>query len=351
MTDDRLLVPHTSLSAFCIACFKKLGLRREDAEITAENLIFANLRGVDSHGVIRMKVYADRLRAGGTKPDARSQVLREEQTCALIDADNGVGQVAGMQAMELAIAKAEKAGIAVVGVRASNHFGAAAFYALRALDQGMIGFAMTNASPTMAPSGGREARLGNNPLSIAIPAGNHPPIILDMATGAVARGKIFIAQQEKKKIPSTWALDKEGVPTDDPDAAAQGLIQPLGGYKGYGLSLVIDLLTGVLSGGGFSTYVQQMYRDLDLPTHSAHTCAALRINAFTPLVEFRRRVDEIIDLMHSCPRSAGIERIYVPGEIEYETEQRRRVDGIPLNPALRNELGALGGELGVEPRF
>jgi LDH2 family malate/lactate/ureidoglycolate dehydrogenase len=253
--------------------------------------------------------------------------------------------------MKLAIAKAQKSGLGWVNVTNSNHFGAAAFYAMMALDHDMIGFAATNASPTMAPTGGREARLGNNPLAVVIPAGKYRPIVLDMATGAVAKGKIFLAQQEKKKIPTTWALDKNGLPTDDPDAAAQGLIQPSGGYKGYGLSLLIDLLTGVLSGGGFSTHVGQMYKQIDAPTHSAHMCGAVRVDAFIPVDEFRRRVDEIIDLMHSCPRAQGVDRIYVPGEIEYEIEQRRRSQGIPVNAVLKEELHVLGRELGVPAPF
>src|SRR5207247_8005885 len=163
----------------------------------------------------------------------------------------------------------------------SNHFGASAYYAMQALDHGMVGLAATNAGPTMAPTGGREGRLGNNALALAVPAGKYPPIVLDMATGAVAWGKILLAQQEKRKIPSTWALDRNGLPTDDPNAAAhQGLIQPFGGYKGYGLSLLIDILTGVLSGGGFSTQVRTLYQQLETPSQVAQTCAALRIDAF-----------------------------------------------------------------------
>jgi LDH2 family malate/lactate/ureidoglycolate dehydrogenase len=254
--------------------------------------------------------------------------------------------------MKLAIGKAAKTGIAVVTVKNSNHFGASAFYAMQALECGMIGFAATNAGPTMAPTGGREGRLGNNAAAIAVPAGEFPPIVLDMATGAVAWGKIFVAQQAGKKIPTTWALDKNGVPTDDPNAAAhQGMIQPFGGYKGYGLSLLIDILTGVLSGGGFSTQVRTLYQQLETPAQVAHTCAALRIDAFMPLAGFDQRMDEIIGLMRSCPVAPGVERIFVPGEIECETERRRLKAGIPINPALQAELTALGGELGVKAPF
>ncbi len=345
-------VPAGELLAFCRACFEKLGLPPRGARLAAENLIFANLRGVDSHGVIRMKIYAERLRAGGFNPKVRPKVVSEQESSALIDARHGVGQVAASTAMKLAIAKARKTGAAVVSVKNSNHFGASAFYAMRALEHGMIGFASTNAGPTMAPTGGREGRLGNNAMAVAVPAGNFPPIVLDMATGAVAWGKIFVAQQEKRKIPVTWALDRNGVPTDDPGAAAhQGLIQPFGGYKGYGLSLLIDILTGVLSGGGFSTHVKTLYKEIEAPSQVAHTCAALRVDAFMPLAKFRKRMDAVIRLMHLCPTAPGVDRIFVPGEIEHETEQRRKAEGIPLNAKLRDELRALGAELRVRPRF
>ena len=334
--------------AFCIGCFEKLGLAPEDARLVADNLIFANLRGVDSHGVIRTKIYADRLRAGGFKLKVRPQVIAEHQSCALMDGQHGPGQVAAMSAMKLAIAKAESSGFAVVSVKNSNHFGASAYYSMRALDHGMIGLATTNAGPSMAPTGGRSGRLGNNALAVAVPAGKYPPVVLDMATGAVAWGKIFLAQQEKRKIPNTWALDRNGVPTDDPNAAAhQGLIQPFGGYKGYGLSLLIDILTGVISGGGFSTGVKGLYTDIENPADVAQTCAALRIEAFMPLAEFCGRMEQMIEMMHSCPTAPGVERILVPGEIEHQTEQRRRADGIPINEELHKELLALGAELGV----
>jgi len=344
-------VPVGTLSAFCFACFEKLGLSRRNARLVADNLLFASLRGVDSHGVIRMKIYADRLRAGGFKTNARPKLVSEDESADLIDARHCVGQVAAAAAMKQAIARAKKTGAAVVSVRNSNHFGASAFYAMQALEHGMIGFAATNAGPTMAPTGGREGRLGNNAMAVAVPAGEFPPIVLDMATGAVAWGKILVAQQEKRKIPATWALDKNGVPTDDPDAAREGLIQPFGGYKGYGLSLLIDIVTGVLSGGGFSTQVRTLYKQIESPAQVAHTCAAVRIGAFMPLREFRRRMDGIIQLMRACPAAPGVERIFVPGEIEHETERRRRAEGIPLNLELRRELRALGTELEVKPPF
>ena len=352
MTAISTLVPHQTLASFCAACFKKLGLPPADARITADNLVFANLRGVDSHGVIRLKAYGDRLRAGGFRAGVRARTLSETLSCAALDAGGGVGQVAGVAAMDLAIAKAKTTGVGLVTVKNTNHFGAAAFFAVRALKHGMIGCAATNAGATMAPTGGRERRLGNNPIAIAVPAQKHPPIILDMATGAVALGKIFVAQQEKKKIPAAWALDKQGLPTDDPNKAADGgLIQPMGGYKGYGLSFLIDILTGVLSGGGFSTRVKTLYQDLGSPAEVAQTFCALSVGTFMTPVKFRRRVDEIIDLMHSCAPAPGANRVYVPGEIEFENERRRKAEGIPLNSTLREELLAFGAELSVAPVF
>lgn len=340
------------LQAFCQSCFLTLDVPAEDARLTAENLVFANLRGVDSHGVIRLKIYADRIRAGGFKRGVKPRVLEEQASTVRLDAEHGLGQPAAMAAMQLAMQRAAQTGVAVVTVKNSNHFGACAFYAMQAVARGMIGLAATNAGPTMAPTGGREGRLGNNAMAVAVPAGKFPPVVLDMATGAVAWGKIFVAQQEKRSIPSTWALDKHGVPTEDPNAAAQqGLIQPFGGYKGYGLSLLIDLLTGVLSGGGFSTQVRTLYQQLDEPAQIAHTCAALRVESFLPLAEFRPRVDAIIELMHACPMAAGTGRIFVPGEIEHETEQNRRADGIPLHAELLEELRALGRQLRVRVPF
>jgi LDH2 family malate/lactate/ureidoglycolate dehydrogenase len=349
--DMTRFVPHQTLLEFCANCFEKLGLSRTDAVVTADNLIFANLRGVDSHGIIRLKIYADRLRAGGNNPKARPSIVREGDSNALIDGDNGVGQVAAVAAMKLAIDKAARFGIGVTGVKNSNHFGAAAYYAMMAIEHDMIGFALTNASPTMAPAGGREARLGNNPFAIAIPAGDHPALVLDMASGAVAKGKIFVAQQEKKKIPLTWALDKNGVPTDDPDKAAEGLIQPLGGYKGYGISLMLDILTGVLCGSGFATHVGMMYGNIGEPTGSAHSFGALQIDSFIEPDEFKRRVDEMVELMRSCPRAPGVERIYVPGEIELEIQRTRESQGIPVSPALMEDLVSLGRELEVQLGF
>jgi len=352
MTEPELtLVAHELLADFCAACFEKLGLSRPDAELTSRSLVWASLRGTDSHGVVLAKEYAERIRLGSINPHSRYAVVSEGPATALMDAAAGVGQVAGFRAMTKAVEKTSHAGVGIVGVKNSSHFGAAAFYSMMAVEHDMIGFTTTNAPPTMAPWGGKARRLGNNPLSVAVPAGKYPPLVLDMATGASAWGKIFIAQQQGRKIPLTWALDKNGQPTDDPNVAFDGgFIQPIGEYKGYGLSLMLDVLAGVLTGSGFSIHIPA-WNDRDQAQQVGHLMAAVRISCFMPVETFRARIDELIRLMKDCPIAPGSDRVLVPGEIEFETEEQRRARGIPIHSAVKQDLVKLGEELGVAPPF
>ncbi len=345
------LVDHQDLTDFCSACFRSLGLSAPDAEVTGRSLVWASLRGVDSHGVVLTKEYAERIRAGSIEPRSPYSVHTEGTTTAVIDAAAGVGQVAGVRAMEMALNKAAQTGVGIVGVKNSNHFGAAAFYSMMAVEREMIGFATTNAPPSMAPWGGKARLLGNNPLCFAVPAGKYPPVVLDMAAGASAWGKIFIAQQQGRKIPLTWALDKNGEPTDEPAKAFDGgLIQPLGGYKGYGLSLILDVLAGLLTGSGFSTHIPP-WNDKGRSQQCGHLVAAIRIDGFLPISTFRGRMDELIGIMKSSPPAPGTDRVLVPGEIENEIEQQRRAQGIPIYPAIRQDLENLGRELNVPSPF
>jgi LDH2 family malate/lactate/ureidoglycolate dehydrogenase len=345
------VVAAESLTRFCADCFLKLGLSQADAELTARSLVWASLRGVDSHGLVLMKEYAERISLGSIDPRSAYTIISETATTGLIDAAGGVGQVAGFRAMSLAMEKASQAGVGVVGVRNSNHFGAAAFYSQLAVERNMIGLASTNAPPTMAPWGGKARLLGTNPLSIAVPAGAYPALVLDMATSASAWGKVFIAMQQGKKIPLTWVLDKNGEPTDDPAIALDdGLIQPLGGYKGYGLSLMLEILTGVLTGSAFSSHIPA-WNNKDQPLRCGHLLAAVRIDCFLSVEVFHTRMEELVALMKNGPVAAGSDRIYVPGEIEFETERQRREQGIPLHSALEQDLTTLGRELGIATPF
>lgn len=344
VTSDRLL-------RFSAECLHKLGLSEGDAELTARSLVWASLRGVDSHGLVLLKEYAERIRLGGIDPVSSASIVTETATTAVMDAGSGVGQVAASQAMKLAIEKAAQTGVGMVGVRNSSHFGAAAFYSMMAVEHQMIGFASTNAPPSMAPWGGKARLLGTNPFSVAIPAKTYPPIVLDMATSASAWGKVFIAMQQGKKIPLTWVLDKNGEPTDDPAIALDGgLIQPLGGYKGYGLSLMVDILTGVLTGGAFADHLPA-WNDKAQPQQCGHLLAAVRIDAFIEYNDFCERIDELITTIKHSPLAANSDRIYVPGEIEYESEQQRRAHGIPVHAALKEDLITLAADLGVTSPF
>ncbi len=352
MTEPQFeFVAYELLTEFCAACFRKAGLSQEDAELTSRSLVWANLRGVDSHGVVLVKEYAGWVKSGRINPKSTYDIVSETGTTAIIDAAAGVGAVAGVRAMNVAIEKAAQAGVGMVGVKNSNHFGAASFYTLMAVERGMIGIATTNAPPSMAPWGGKERLLGNNPLAVAAPAGKYPPLVLDMATGASAWGKIFLAYQQGKKIPLSWALDKNGEPTDDPAATFDGgLIQPLGGYKGYGLSLMLDVLAGVLTGSHFSNQVPA-WKDKDQKASIGHFMVAIRIDCFLPVDTFLGRIDELINLMTSCTLAPGSDRVLVPGEIEYEAEQQRRAQGIPLLQSIKQDLTQLGQELGVTLPF
>lgn len=348
---DVIYVAWDRLLRFSVECLHKLGLSEADAELTARSLVSASLRGVDSHGLVLLNEYAERIRLGGIDPASSASMINETATTALIDAGSGVGQVAASRAMKLAIEKAVQTGVGMVGVRNSSHFGAAAFYSMMAIEHQMIGFASTNAPPSMAPWGGKARLLGTNPFSVAIPAKTYPPIVLDMATSASAWGKVFIAMQQGKKIPLTWVLDKNGEPTDEPAIALDGgLIQPLGGYKGYGLSLMVDILTGVLTGGAFANHLPA-WNDKAQPQRCGHLLAAVRIDAFIEYNDFCERVDELITTLKHSPLAANSDRIYVPGEIEYESEQQRRTHGIPVHAALRQDLITLAADLAVTPPF
>ncbi len=254
----RVMASPKGLKEFCTQLLQKLGVPHQEAEVTADTLVSANLRGVDTHGVMRMTYYTAKLRSGVIKPKVDLTPIRETIATALLDGHDGIGQVISHRAMQIAIRKAKEAGIAYVSVRNSNHLGACAYYSMMALPHDMIGFVFTNASPRLAPTGGTERLFGNNPWSIAVPAGRQLPVVLDMANSVVAAGKIRVLQKEGKPIPEGWALDVDGVPTTDPEKALKGILLAIGGYKGYGITLIVDLLTGVLADSAYGPRVKGM---------------------------------------------------------------------------------------------
>ena len=340
-----ILVSAGCLESFCNAVLKKAGLGERNAFTLTESLLFGDLRGLAAHGVARLPEYLARVNAGVMKLDPPMPVERETPGSALLDANNGLGQVAGAKAMAMAIEKAKSNGVALVAVKNSNHFGAAAYFARMACEADMIGLVTTNAAPSIAPYGAKVALVGTNPLCAAIPAANRRPILLDMATSVVARGKIWLAGLAGKKIPLGWALDPEGRPTEDPIAGQAGSLEAIGGAKGAGLSLVIDILCGVMTGTGLSGDVR-LIADLTAPSHTAHLLMAINVARFIDVNVFKNNIDKVIERVKSLPSVSGSE-IFLPGEIELNVEEKRRAEGIPLAANVVEGLNKLAEQYAV----
>ena len=347
--DAGILFPASRLREWTQEIFGKVGVSREDAVLLADSLIEANLRGVDTHGITRMLcVYVQRIQKGVLSPRTELVVVRENSSTALIDCKNSLGQVGAARAMGMAIEKAAKTGVAFVAVTHSNHYGAAAYFAMRALDHGMIGMSATNAPAAVAPTGGRTPMLGTNPFAIAIPAGDERPVVLDLATTVVARGRILLYAKQNKPLEPGWAFDERGRPTVDPQAALKGMLAPIGGYKGYGISLAVDLLCGVLTGSNYGAHFPGFLADnMSQPTDLGSVFAALNVESFMDLREFRAGMDNAIREIKTSERADGVERIFIPGEIEFETKAERLAQGIPIPEPVVKDFLALGKELGV----
>jgi LDH2 family malate/lactate/ureidoglycolate dehydrogenase len=342
-------VDHEKLTRFVAACFERLSVPAADAQIAANILVMADLRGVDTHGVIRFNPkswYVKWLRDGEMNPQPKLQVLSETSSSALLDGQRGMGMVAGHHAMEVAINKARETGIGMVAVRNSRHFGMSAYYAMRALPHDMIGLAMTNASRQVVPTFGREARFGTNPLCIAAPALEELPFVLDMATTTAAAGKLELAARRGHPIPSGWALDEQAKVTRDPRVAQKARrLLPLGGtreagsHKGYGLAVMVEILCGVLTGTITALNANQDPR--------GHFFGAIRVDAFRPVQEFKRDMDRLLRELKATPPIEGQERVYAAGEIEFETASERARRGIPLLQSVIEGLKGVSQQLSV----
>jgi L-2-hydroxycarboxylate dehydrogenase (NAD+) len=348
-SEDLKRVDHQRLVEFVGRSFENLGVPKEDAEIAANVLVQADLRGVDTHGVIRFNPhswYVKWLRESSMTARANLRVVRESASTALLDGDRGIGMVIGHRAMELAISKAKQSGVGLVAVRNSRHYGMSAYYSMMALPHDMIGIAMTNASRQVVPTFGRESRFGTNPMCFAVPTMEERPFVLDMATTTAAAGKLELAARLAKSIPHGWALNERAEATDDPKTAQQARrLLPLGGsreggsHKGYGLGIVVEILCGVLSGTLTALNADQDPR--------GHFFGAIRVDQFRPVDEFQRDMDRLIRELKSTPPIEGQSRVYVAGEIEFETAEERTQRGIPLLPSVLKGLRDVGAQLGV----
>lgn len=347
---EKVKISSSSMQVWITDIFKTLGMSEEDSVITTNNLVSADLRGVYSHGVMRVPIYAQRLQKKVTDPAGKPEIVRDIKATALVDGNNAMGQVAGKYAMDIAAQKAKQYGIGYVAVKGSNHYGASAYFAMMVLSENMIGMTGTiSGVNSMAPWGGTDGRLGNNPFSIAIPALTKDPIVLDMAHSVVARGKIVLASKTKQPIPEDWALAPDGRPTTDPVQAYHGTVQPIGGYKGYGMTLVTGLLSTMLSGAAFGKDVTDLYEDFRTPQDVGHYMQAINISAFTDPEIFKARVDQAINYMHNSPKAKGVKEILVPGELEARKERKQLKEGIEYPVSVVDELKILSRKLGVQP--
>jgi LDH2 family malate/lactate/ureidoglycolate dehydrogenase len=335
------------LKHVCINILTAVGAPRDEAEIVVASLVKANLRGVDSHGVIRLPVYVNRVKHETIIPRAPFKVVHENPSTALVDGGSGFGQVVAVNATKLAVEKARRTGVGAVSVFNTNHFGMAAYYALIALQNDMISVITANTSPWVVPWGGRIPMLGTNPICVAIPSGQDIPIILDMATSATARGKIEEAAKEGKPIPEGWAVDESGRPTTDPVAALKGALLPFGGPKGYCLSFIIDILSGCLAGAAYGEHAISLYPE-NIKCNIGQFFLAINVNALIPIKEFKDAVDKAVHEIKSCPTSPSYSEILIPGEIEHRIEQKRLREGIPLADEVWRQIEKICEETNVK---
>lgn len=328
--------------------FAAAGLPPADAAVVADSLIQADLRGHSSHGLSRAHVYCERIDAGLVATDPEIKVLNETAATFHLDGGHGMGAVVAQRAMALCVEKARASGIALCSVRAGTHFGIASYFTMQAARQDMIGFACANAPASMAPWGGVTPLLGTNPFSVAVPAECHRPVVLDSASSIVARGKINLAEIENRSIPLGWAIDKDGNPTTEASAALKGSVLPFGEHKGYGIALMIDILSGVLSGAGYGSHLGGLWHNAETRQNLGFFLLAIDIASFCGAREFKRRIDQMIDEIKASRRAPNTEEILVPGEIEFRNEQYNREHGIVVGPGVLRDLSELQRRYGLD---
>ena len=338
-----IIVDRTSLQTFAAQVFTKAGLPPADAEIESKVLVWANLRGVDSHGVMRIPSYVSSIEKGGMNPRPNIQVVKETPAMSLIDADWAFGPVVTTFAMKQAIAKAKAVGIGWILIRNTTHQGAMAYYTLMAAEQGLAGIAVVCNPPNMAPYGARVAGLHNSPISFAVPTKERRPLVLDMATSVAAGGKLSLALDKGIEIPLGWALDKEGKPTTSPGKAAALL--PFGGYKGSGLAMMFECFSSLMVGNPL--VARKLTGQSIHPGSQNSFVAALDISMFTDLETYKDDADELIDLIKGLPKADGVDEIFVPGEIENRVYDQRANEGIPLPDGTARNLAEVAQKLNV----
>jgi len=357
-----VVVNDAKLKKFTTQIFQKLGVSEEDSDITADILVASDLRGIPSHGVARLKRYYDGIKKGLMIPDAKPTIEKETPSTAAINANNGLGQPAGSFAMNLAIEKAKDTGLGFVTVGHSNHYAIAGYYSMMALDEGdLIGISMTNSAPLVVPTFSKDMIIGTNPISIAVPCAKERPFVLDMATSVVPRGKFEVYERDNKPVPSGWAVDEHGMPSTDTarivDNMAKTLgggILPLGGagellsgHKGYGLSVMVDILSGVLAGAKFGPFVKSNTGGEKF-TNVGHFFGVIKIDNFIDVDEFKETMDKMIQTLKNSQKAKGEKRIFIHGEKEFEKWDEYKKKGVPLQEKVVASLKQMAQETGVK---
>lgn len=355
-------IPHKVLSDFSAEVFMYFGVNEDDAIQAADVLSKADVRGIDSHGVARLRTYVDMFRIGRINPKPNIKIVRERKSVATVDGDSGLGLVVGPKANEIAMDKASQFGSGWVSVCNTNHYGIASYYPLKALEHNLIGWSMTNSSRVVVPLGGAERRLGTNPIAIAFPGYKNPPIVIDLATSVVAFGKVEIANRQKKSIPPGWIIDEHGNSSSNPEDIYKGGLLPLGGtremggHKGYCLSAMVDILSCVLSGANWGPFAPPFALFEEVPTQSVgkgigHFFGAMDIDGFEDIEVFKKRIDHWIEVFRNTKPASGHDAVLIPGDPEHEQEKIRTVSGVPVIDAVVHDLLVISRETGVPFNF
>ncbi len=361
MAQETVCLPVETLKRFMVDVFIHLGVSNKDASVCAEVLIASDLRGIESHGVGRLKMYYDRIKQGILFPITHMEVVKEGPTTAVIDGHHGMGHVIATRSMQMAIDKAKKHGMGSVAVRNSSHFGIAGYYALMGVDQGLIGMAFTNARPSVAPTFGIQPMLGTNPIAFGAPTDEEFPFLFDAATSITQRGKIEVLARAEKPTPEGWVIDRNGDTAIDTEAILDGVKkkefallplggigETLGGHKGYGLSVLVETLSAALQGGAFLQSLSGFDAEGSPRPHQlGHFFMAIDIDHFVPLDEFKTTAGNILRVLRTSAKAPGEERIYTAGEKEWLIEKEVRSKGVPVNPNLQKNLKVMQEELGL----
>ncbi|GAW92256.1 Ldh family oxidoreductase [Calderihabitans maritimus] len=338
----------SDLEKICTEVLKGYGVKEEYAKTAASVMISANLRGIDSHGVAYLPIYVERIKRGVVDPKAEPEILNETTNTAIVDGKNGLGQVSAVRAMNLAVEKALSANVGLVGVRNSGHFGMVSYYTMVAAKRNCIGLAMTNAPSSVAPFGGMEPLFGTNPLSFAFPVRNKPHIVIDFATSAIARTKLRNMAEEKKEIPEGLALNKDGYPAKTADEGYKGVLLPAAGVKGYGLAIIVEILSAVITGAAFTSQVGGLVDDFTRSQNVGHFLGAISIESFLPMEEYYNRMDQFIETIKKVKPMPGVQEILYPGELEVYNEAIRESDGIPVADSVMEKIRKCMADLNLQ---